>query len=85
MSNVRRSCVQVRKVLRDSGPIVKRTTRFVERHIVRTSVVVFVPSVLNDTVIHHVQVSPIELLHVVTDDVSVTSLTALATLLMRLL
>jgi hypothetical protein len=63
----------------------KRTGRFVERHIVRTSVVGFVPSVLNDTVIHHVQVSPIELFHVVADDVSVTSLTALATLLMRLI
>ena len=82
---MRRTCVQVRKVLRDSGPIMKRTGRFVERHIVRTSVVGFVPSVLNDTVIHHVQVSPIELFHVVADDVSVTSLTALATLLMRLI
>lgn len=85
MNNVRRSCVQVRKVLRDSGPMMKRTGRFVERHIVRTSVVGFVPSVVNDTVIHHVQVSPVELLQLVTDDVSVTSLTALATLLMRLL
>lgn len=85
MNNVRRSCVQVRKVLRDSGPMMKRTSRFVERHIVRTSVVGFVPSVMNDTMIHHVQVSPIELFHVVTDDVSVTSLTALATLLMRLI
>jgi hypothetical protein len=63
----------------------RRTSRFVERHIVRTSVVGFVPSVMNDTIIHHVQVSPVELFHIVTDEVSVTSMTALATLLMRLI
>lgn len=85
MNDVRRSCIRVRKVIRDTSPLMRRTSRFVERHIVRTSVVGFVPSVMNDTIIHHVQVSPVELFHIVTDEVSVTSMTALATLLMRLI
>jgi hypothetical protein len=82
---VRRSCIQVRKVVRNSEPYVRRTRRYVERYVVKTSVVGFVPSVMNDVVIHHVQVTPIELFHIASDDVSVSSMTALAMALMRLL
>jgi hypothetical protein len=81
----KRSCVKIRKVVRKSEPIVRRTGRYVERYVVKTSVVGFVPSVMNDVVIHHAQVSPVELFHVASDDVSVSSLTALAMALMRLI
>jgi hypothetical protein len=82
---IRRSCIQVRKVVRNSEPIVRRTGRYVERYVVKTSVVGFVPSVMNDVVIHHAQVTPVELFHIASDDVSVSSMTALAMALMRLL
>lgn len=75
---VARVCVRVR-------PIVRRTTRFVTRHVVKTSVVGFVPSVVNDAIIHHVQVTPSEIIRVATDDVTVSSMTALAMALMKLL
>lgn len=73
-----RLCVRVR-------PIIRRTTRFVTRHVVKTSVVGFVPSVVNDAVIHHAQVTPLEMARVATDEVTVTSMTALAMALMKLL
>jgi hypothetical protein len=44
-----------------------------------------VPSIVNDTLIHHQAVTIDTLFHVVTDDVSVSSMVALATLLIRLL
>lgn len=80
---MKRSCIQLRKVIRNSKPHFRRTTRYVERHVVKTSVVGFVPSVVNDVIIHHVQMTPVELFHIVSDDVSVSSMTALALLLMR--
>jgi hypothetical protein len=40
---------------------------------------------MNDVVIHHAQVTPVELFHIASDDVSVSSMTALAMALMRLL
>jgi hypothetical protein len=78
MKRITHVCVRVR-------PIIRRTTRFVARHVVKTSVVGFVPSVVNDTVIHHVQVTPAEIIRVATDDVTVSSMTALAMALMKLL
>jgi hypothetical protein len=66
-------------------PVVRRTTRFVERHVVKSSAAAFVPSIVNDTLIHHQAVTLDTLFHVVTDDVSVSSMVALATVLMRLL
>jgi hypothetical protein len=52
---------------------------------VKTSVVGFVPSVVNDAFIHHAQVTPLEMARVATDEVTVTSMTALAMALMKLL
>lgn len=77
-----RSFVRVRRVV---IPAIQRTSKFVEKHVVRTSVVGFVPSVVNDVVVHHVQVTPVELMHVATDDVTVSSMTALAMALMRII
>lgn len=66
-------------------PVIQKTSRFVEKHVVKTTVVGFVPSVVNDVVVHHVKVTPVELIHVATDDVTVSSMTALAMALMRII
>jgi hypothetical protein len=74
---------QVKRIGRE--PVVRRTTKFVERHVVKSSAAAIVPSIVNDTLIHHQAVTIDTLFHVVTDDVSVSSMVALATLLMRLI
>lgn len=74
---------QVKRIGRE--PVVRRTTRFVERHVVKSSVAAFMPTIVNDTLIHHQAVTMDTLIHVATDDVSVSSMVALATVLMRLL
>jgi len=66
-------------------PVVRRTTKFVERHVVKSSVAAFVPTVMNDTLIHHQAITTDAIIHIVSDDVSVSSMMALATILMRLL
>jgi hypothetical protein len=66
-------------------PVVRRTTKFVERHVVKSSVAAFVPTVMNDTLIHHQAITTDTIIHIMSDDVSVSSMMALATILMRLL
>lgn len=66
-------------------PVVRRTSKFVERHVVKSSVAAFVPTVMNDTLIHHQAITIDTICHIVTDDVSVSSMVGLATVLMRLL
>lgn len=77
-----RTCIRIRRVV---IPTIQKSGKFVEKHVVRTSVVGFVPSVVNDVVVHHVKMSPVELFHVATDDVTVSSMTALAMALMRII
>ena len=43
------------------------------------------PSIVNDTLFHHQAITPETIIHIVTDDVSVSSMMALATVLMRLI
>jgi len=74
---------QVKRIGRE--PVVRRTSKFVERHVVKSSVAAFVPTVMNDTLIHHQAITADTIIHIVTDDVSVSSMVALATILMRLL
>lgn len=74
---------QVKRIGRE--PVVRRTSKFVERHVVKSSVAAFVPTVMNDTLIHHQAITADTIIHIVTDDVSVSSMVALATLLMRLI
>ena len=66
-------------------PVVRRTKKFVERHVVKSSVAAFVPTVVNDTLMHHQAITTDAIIHIVSDDVSVSSMMALATILMRLL
>ena len=66
-------------------PVVRRTKKFVERHVVKSSVAAFVPTFVNDTLMHHQAITTDAIIHIVSDDVSVSSMMALATILMRLL
>jgi hypothetical protein len=65
-------------------PVVRRTTKFVERHVVKSSVAAFVPTIVNDTLMHHQAITLDKMIHVATDDVSVSSMMALVVILMRL-
>lgn len=81
--HVLRATRQVKRLGRE--PVVRRTTRFVERHVVKSSAAAIVPSIVNDTLIHHQAITPETIIHIVTDDVSVSSMVALATVLMKLI
>jgi hypothetical protein len=78
-------CVRlhVLRGVRQARPVLQRTTRFVNRHVVKSSMVSFVPSLLNDTIVHHQSITPLELLHIASDDISVTTVVALATILVK--
>lgn len=76
---IRRSCIRVRRIVRRSGVIVET------KKVVETSVVSFVPSIMNDTIVHHAHVTPTEIVHVAADNITVSSMTALAMMLMRLI
>ena len=41
------------------------------------------PTIVNDTLIHHQAITTDAIIHIVSDDVSVSSMIALATVLMR--
>ena len=79
--HVLRATRQVKRLGRE--PVVRRTTRFVERHVVKSSVAAFVPTVVNDTLMHHQAITLDNMIHLVTDDVSVSSMVALVSILMR--
>ena len=76
---IRRSCIRVRRIARRTGIVIET------KKVVETTVVSFVPSIMNDTVVHHAHVTPTEIVHVATDNITVSSMTALAMMLMRLL
>jgi len=80
--HVLRATRQVKRLGRE--PVVRRTTKFVERHVVKSSVAAFMPTIVNDTLIHHQAITLDTLFHVATDDVSVSSMMALVIILMRL-
>lgn len=74
----RRTCVQIRRSIRNTQPYIHKTQQFIEKHVVRSSVVGFVPTVVNDAFVHHIHVTPNEILRVAVDEISVSSMTALA-------
>lgn len=79
-------CVRlhVLRGVRQARPLIHRTSRFVNRHVVKSSMVSFVPSLLNDTIVHHQSITPIELFHVASDDISITAVIAVATILVKM-
>ena len=51
------------------------------KHIIRGTVLSFVPTTLNDVIIHHTQFTPDEFIHTATDTISVGTMNAILTIL----
>jgi hypothetical protein len=69
---MKRTCVQVRRFVRK--PEVRWGTSFMKRSLVKTSVLSFVPSAIDDIALHHASLSVNELIHVGVDTVTINAL-----------
>lgn len=69
---MKRTCVQVRRFVRK--PEVRWGTSFMKRSLVKTSVLSFVPSAIDDIALHHASLSMNELIHVGIDTVTINAL-----------
>jgi hypothetical protein len=69
-------CVQTQIAFRrvQRHPVTKKTIRRIEKHMVRGTAIGFVPSAINDVVIHHAHVDFNEFLHVTQDTFAVNLL-----------
>lgn len=72
-----RVCVHVRRVARRS----LMSERLLRKHVVRGAAIGIVPSALNDVVIHHAPLNIGEIIHVTQDTVTITTMSALASIL----
>lgn len=75
-------CVRFHVIRATRNPIVRHTSRFVNRHVVQSSVASFVPTLLNEAVVHHQKITPDRLIQVASDDVSISFATALCVTLL---
>lgn len=78
----KRICVHIRRVIR--SPVVQRTMRsgaLLRRHVVRGATIGLVPSTINDVAFHHAQLDMAEVIHVTQDTLTLTTLNALASIL----
>jgi len=69
---MKRICLQVHRVLRK--PEVRWGTHFIKRNLVKTTVLSFVPSEIDDLAIHHATLSIDELVRVSMDTVTIGTL-----------
>jgi hypothetical protein len=69
-------CVQTQIALRrvQRHPVTKKTIRRIEKHLVRGTAIGFVPSAINDVVIHHAHVDFNEFVRVTQDTFAVNLL-----------
>ena len=82
----RRTCVKIRTTVRKISrhPIV-RSGRFLRKHVVRGATLSLVPDAVNDVAFHHAQLNLDEIVHIVQDTTTITSMTfLLAIVLTRL-
>lgn len=80
---VRRTCITVRRAARH--PVVTRTLRsenLLRRHLVRGATLGLVPNTINDVAFHHAQMNLGEIIHVTQDTVTISTIDALAAILM---
>ena len=78
-----RTLVAVRKVQRH--PLTKKTLRAsvkIQKHIVRGATLGVLPSGINDLVFHHAQLSLDEAIHIVIDQASVSSMSAILAIIL---
>ena len=80
-------CVKVQITVRriQRHPITKRTFRtgtLLQKHVIRSATLGMVPSTVNDMVFHHAQLNVDELIHIVQDQASISSISALLAIAM---
>ena len=78
-----RTLVAVRKVQRH--PLTKKTLRAtlkIQKHVVRGATLGVIPSGINDLVFHHAQLSLDEAIHIVIDQASVSSMSAILAIIL---
>jgi len=75
------TCIHVRITVRrvQRHPITKRTIRsttLIKKHMVRGATLGLIPDALNDFAFHHAQVTMDEVIHILQDQVSISSMSA---------
>jgi hypothetical protein len=78
-----RTCVTVRKI--QKHPLYKKTLRtgsIIGKHAVRGATISLLPDAINDFGIHHAPVNTSELVHVVSDHISISTMSFILTSLM---
>ena len=80
-------CVHVRIAIRrvQRHPVAQRTIRsgtLIKKHVVRGATLGLVPDALNDFAFHHAQVNVDEAIHLVIDQATISSLTAVIAIAM---
>ena len=79
---MKKVCVQYRRFIRK--PEVRWGTSFVKRNFVKTTVLSFVPSAIDDLAIHHAPLNVNELIHVGVDTATINALGLLLTFASKL-
>ena len=84
---VARPCIHVRVVVRrvQRHPITQRTIRsgnLIKKHVVRGATLGLIPDALNDFAFHHAPVTIDEAVHILQDQVTISSLTAMMAIAM---
>jgi hypothetical protein len=75
------TCIHVRITVRrvQRHPITKRTIRsttLIKKHVVRGATLGLIPDALNDFAFHHAQLSMDEVIHILQDQASISSMSA---------
>jgi hypothetical protein len=81
------NCVHVRIAIRrvQRHPVAQRTIRsgaLIKKHVVRAATLGLVPDALNDFAFHHAKVNVDEAIHLVVDQATISSLTAVMAIAM---
>ena len=79
---LKRTCITVRRVSRH--PIIQRSIRsstLIRKHAVRSAVLSIIPATLNDVVIHHAPLSVDEVVHTLTDTISIGTMNTVIAIL----
>jgi hypothetical protein len=90
MDMARAPCIQIRVVVRriQRHPITQRTIRsgnLIKKHVVRGATLGLIPDALNDFAFHHAPVTVDEAVHILQDQMTISSMSAVMTLAMMVI
>jgi len=77
-----RTLIAVRKVQRH--PLTKKTLLTVKKHMIRDVALGVLPSGINDFVFHHAQITPNEITHIVSDQISISTIITLMVMVVKM-